>query len=352
MKPNRLNAKRICRLAFLLLTAVFLFSPDVGLAGDDGTRTLTDMAGRRVVIKDPVNRIVTTFKPASLCVFSLGLAHKLVGVDTSSRQDPLHLAVFPGIADVAGVGTKSMGINFETLVALKPDLVILYSQKEGIFLADRLAGMNIPSIVILPETFETIKQTLRVIAEAAGVPGKSRYVEDQMDGVTGFVAQRVGALDEKERKTGYFASALGLFSTTTAHMIQHEIFNLAGLKNVSGRLTGYFQDISPEQLVQWNPDIMVLSQYLKKGETERLFDKALQEIRAISTKAVYRCPSSLAPWDYPSPLSVLACLWVAQKAYPERFSDIEMKDKADEFYQNLFGKTMSEMGGILNDRLD
>ncbi|MCM2285906.1 MAG: ABC transporter substrate-binding protein [Desulfobacula sp.] len=344
--------QRLYRLVFFLLTAVLWFSPDFALAGDDGTRTLTDMAGRRVVIKDPVNRIVTTFKPASLCVFSLGLAHKLVGVDTSSRQDPLHLAVFPGIAHVSGVGTKSMGINFETLVSLKPDLVILYSQKEGISLADRLAGMNIPSIVILPETFETIKQTLRVIAEAAGDPGKSRYVEDQMDGVTGFVAQRVGTLDEKERKTGYFASALGLFSTTTAHMVQHEIFNLAGLKNVSGQLTGYFQDISPEQLVQWNPDIMVLSQYLKQGETARLFDKALQEIRAISTKAVYRCPSSLAPWDYPSPLSVLASLWVAQKAYPERFSDIEMKDKADEFYQNLFGKTMSEMGGILNDRLD
>ena len=352
MKPDRLNVQLLFRLGFFLLTAVLLFIPEYGLAGEDGTRTLTDMAGRRVVIKDPVNRIVTTFKPATLSVFSLGLAHKLVGVDTSSRQDPLHLAVFPGIAHVAGVGTKSMGINFETLVSLKPDLVILYSQKEGIFLADRLAGMNIPSIIILPETFETIKQTLRVIAEAAGDPGKSRYVEDQMDGVTGLVAQRVGSLDEKERKTGYFASALGLFSTTTAHMIQHEIFNLAGLKNVSGRLTGYFQDISPEQLVQWNPDIMVLSQYLKKGETERLSDKALQEVQAVSKKAVYRCPSSLAPWDYPSPLSVLASLWVAQKAYPERFSDIEMKDKADEFYQNLFGKTMSEMGGILNDRLD
>ena len=352
MNPNGLNMQKIYRLAFSFLALVLLFSPDYLLAGEDGTRTLTDMAGRRVVIKDPVNRIVTTFKPATLSVFSLGLAHKLVGVDTSSRRDPLHLAVFPGIAEGAGVGTKSMGINFETLVSLKPDLVILYSQKEGLSLADRLAGLNIPSIIILPETFETIKQTLRVIAEAAGDPGKSLHVEKEMDRVTDLVAQRVGSLDEKERKTGYFASALGLFSTTTAHMIQHEIFTLAGVNNVSGGLAGYFQDISPEQLVQWNPDIMVLSQYLKKGDTERLSDKALQEIRAISTKAVYRCPSSLDPWDYPSPLSVLASLWVARKAYPERFSGIEMKDKADEFYRSLFGKTMGEMNGTLNDGLD
>jgi len=336
---------------FLWLIVLF-FIPAIVSADESNTRTITDMAGRKVIVKDPVNRIVTTFKPASLCVFSLGLAHKLVGVDNSSRQDQLHLAVFPGIADIAGVGTKTTGINFETLVSLKPDLVVLYSQKEGIALADRLSAMNIPSIIILPETFETIKQTIRVIADAAGEPEKSLKVEQQMDEVTGFVTKRMGGLDEKEKKKGYFASSLGLFSTTTVNMLQNEIFNLAGIKNVSGHLTGYFQDISPEQLVAWNPDIMVLSQHLRKGETRRLSDKPLQEIKAISKKAVYRCPSSLAPWDFPSPLSVLATLWIAQKAYPERFSDIDVKDKTDNFYQQLFQKTMTQMGGTLSDTVD
>lgn len=339
------------RICLLCLAALLWFSPALVLAGE-ASRTLTDMAGRRVVIQGPVNRIVTTFKPATLSVFSLGLGHKLVGVDNSSRQDPLHLAVFPGIADVAGVGTKSMGISFETLVSLKPDLVILHAQKEGLSLAERLGAMGIPSVIILPETFDTIKETLRVIAEASGEPGKSLHVEKEMDAVTDLVARRLATLDEKDRKTAYFASALGLFSTTTANMIQHEIFTLAGIQNVSAGLTGYFQDISPEQLVQWNPDIMVLSQYLKQGGMERLSDPGLQKVRAVSGKAVYRCPSSLAAWDYPSPLSALASLWLAQKAYPERFSDIDIQARADEFCRSLFGKTMTQMGGALNDGLD
>jgi len=352
MRSHKKHGQIVYWLSCFLLTAVLLVFPVPDPVNAGGTRMITDMAGRRVAIKDPVNRIVTTFKPASLCVFSLGLAGKLVGVDNSSRQDWLHLAVFPGIAGVEGVGTKTTGINFETLVSLKPDLVVLYAQKEGIALADRLSAMNIPSIIILPETFDTIKETLQVIAGAAGEPEKSLMVGRCMDEVTQLVAKRVDRIDEKAKKNGYFASAIGLFSTTTGNMIQNEIFIQAGIKNVSKDLTGYFQDISPEQLVKWNPDIMVLSQHLKKGETHLLSGKPLQEIKAISQKAVYRCPSSLAPWDFPSPLSVLATLWIAQKAYPERFSDLDIMDKTDEFYQNLFQKTMTQMGGTLNDRVD
>jgi len=66
---------------------------------------------------------------------------------------------------------------------------------------------------------------------------------------------------------------------------------------------------------------------------------------------VYRCPSDLAPWDFPSPLSVLASLWLARKAYPDRFSDIDLKDKVNGYYKVLFGKTMDQMGGTLDDRI-
>ncbi len=326
--------------------------PAIVFANETNTRTITDMTGRKVVIKNPVNRIITTFKPASLCVLSLGLEKKLVGVDNSTRQDRLQLEVFPEIANLAGVGTKAIGINFETLVSLKPDLVILFSQKDGLSVSDRLSAMNIPSIVILPETFGTLKESLRVIAEAAGEPEKSLKAEKLMDGVIHLVAQRLSGLSNGNKKTGYFASALGLFNTTTGNMIANEIFDAAGIKNVSSHLSGYFQDISPEQLVKWNPDIMVLSQHFKKGEAQRLSDKALKEIKAVSNKAVYRCPSSLAPWDFPSPMSVLATLWIAQKAYPERFSDIDIKAKADEFHQQLFQKTMTQMGGTISDTVD
>ncbi len=334
----------------IIATGFLLYIPSAVLGGEPGLRVVTDMAGRKVLLKGPVNSIVTTFKPASLCIHSLGLSHKLGGVDTHSRGDRLQQAVFPQVQNLTGVGSKSTGINVETVVSLDPDLVILYAQKDGLAIAGRLDAMNIPSVVILPESFSGIKASLSVISAAVGESDRIVVSERAMDRVLDLTADRLAGLTEETRKRGYFASVRGIFSTATGNMLQDEIFKKAGIVNVADGLTGYFQDISPEQLVQWNPDIMVLSRIMKSSQEKRLSDRALQTITAISQKAVYRCPSSLSPWDFPSPLSVLAVLWVAKKAYPDWFLDIDIKMVAEKFHRDLFGKTLTEMGGVLGDR--
>jgi len=338
----------------MVFTAIILLlltcGPNSAFAIENqGRHLVMDQAGRNVMIPDAVNRIVTTFKPATMCALSLGLAPKLVGVDTSSKRDRLSCAVFPAIKQVSGIGSKTMGINFETLISLEPDLVILYSQKDGLQMADRLADLNIPAIVIMPETFESIRLALALMARAAGGETALKAVEKQMKGILCLIRERLENLPAEKQKTGYFASSRGVFSTTTGNMIQHEIFTIAGIDNVSAHLTGYFQDISPEQLFKWNPDIMVLSRHMKRSEAHRLSNKGLARVTAISDKAVYRCPSSLAPWDFPSPLSVLASLWLAKKVYPDHFADIDILDKSNEFHRALFGRTMDEMGGRLDD---
>lgn len=336
----------------LLIAISLCLTPFLLRAQETGERIIEDMTGRKVVITGPVHRVVTTFKPASLCVLSLGLAHTLVGVDNSSRKDPLQLSVWPDIQHLAGVGTKSMGINLETLVSLKPDLVIFYSQNDGLSATEKLAAMGIPCIVILPESFDSIQQAMVLIAQAMGDSQRISLVRDQMEAVLSLVDARLSGLPDSLKKTGYFASTLGLFSTTTGSMLQDEIFSRARIRNASSHLIGYFQDISPEQLVEWNPDIMILSQHMKKSQV-RLLDLApLQGVTAISQNQVFRCPSSLAPWDFPSPLAVLATLWVAKKAYPETFTDVDIVAQADAFHENLFGQTMTQMGGTLEDTID
>ncbi len=313
------------------------------------SRTFQDMIGRTVTLTRPVNRIVTTFKPTTLCLFSLGFQDKLVGIDTSSKKDPLTLAVMPEVADLTAVGSKSTGINFETVTSLKPDLVILYAQKDGLDLAQRLEVMGIPSIIIVPESFESVKISLNIIARAAGVPERAHGVVKLMDGVLQMVEQRVASLGVAARKTGYFASSRGLFSTATGSMLQDEIFQRAGVVNVAHDLQGYFQDVSPEQLLRWNPDLMVISQHLHNPVARRLNDPVLSRVTAVVNRDVYRSPSNLAPWDFPSPLAVLGTLWLANRAYPELFSDLDLGVAVDQFHAKLFGRTMTEMGGTLND---
>ncbi|MDA3898101.1 MAG: ABC transporter substrate-binding protein [Desulfobacteraceae bacterium] len=343
--PMTISTMRMTGL-LIVLALIFLTS---GNTMAENRRTITDMTGRQVTISGEVNRIIPTFKPVTLCILSLGLQNKIVGIDSHSKRDQLTRAVFPEVEKLKGVGSKSTGLNFETIVSLKPDLVVLYAQKDGRVLADRLAVMGIPAVIILPESFDSVKKSLEIIARAAGNLEKAKQIEAVMDTMLDQVAARIKTIPMAERKTGYFASPRGLFSTATGNMLQDEIMGRAGIINVAHDLNGYFQDISPEQFIAWNPDIVILSRNLGRQTLKRLNNPALSQVRAIRTKAIYRFPCNLAPWDFPSPLSVLGTLWVAKTIYPGLFADTDMNEQSNRFHQALFGKSFQEMGGTFND---
>jgi iron complex transport system substrate-binding protein len=44
----------------------------------------------------------------------------------------------------------------------------MYAQKDGVKTADRLVKAGIPAIVVLPETFDSLKSTLRLMARGGG----------------------------------------------------------------------------------------------------------------------------------------------------------------------------------------
>ncbi len=329
--------------------AVFaaLFLTPSALAG----WTVTDMVGRKVFIPHKAERIVTTFKPSTLSVYCLGLADRLVGVDTECLDEPFTTGVYPPIVRIEGVGTKSAGLNIETIVSLKPDLVILYSQKDGIALADRLVGMGIPAIVILPEDFAKLDETLLLIGQAAGVEAHARKVVDLCHAMLDEVRKRVRMIPASRRRTCYYAGPRGFFSTASGEMLQHEIFVKAGGINVSSAFTGYFKEISPEQFSAWNPDCVVATGSIRDQAAEIFARRELQGVTAIATRQFYIFPSNIVPWDFPSPMSTLGVFWCAARLYPDRFSETELEQRTQDFFLTLFGKTFTDLGGTLGDRV-
>lgn len=302
-------------------------------------------------IPDGVQRVVTTFKPATLFMLSLGHPEILVGVDTPSRRDPLLLAVAPELANLPGVGSKSHGINIETVLGLNPDLVILYSHRDGIELAGRLERSGCPTVIIQPETFDTIQETLYILAAAIDRPERGELVVRAMQNALALVHDRVPDKESRERKRVYYGAPRGFLSTAPADMLQDEIIRHAGGVNVASHLKGYFKNISAEHLIEWDPETLILSRTIRAEADTILGRREFSFLPAIQTNDVYVFPSTLTPWDFPSPLSALGVLWLGTRLYPERFGDVSLMDEADAFHRTLFGKSMRQMGGQLDDKL-
>lgn len=310
---------------------------------------VVDAAGRQVELPEQARRVVTTFKPATLFVLSLRQPQSLVGIDTPSRHDPLVRCAAPELTKLPGVGSKSQGINLETVLGLQPDLVILYAHKEGVKLADRLQRSGIPAVVIKPERFDSINDTLKILGKALGQTRQAKQAIQAIQNVQGMMQDRLRDLEQQKRKRVYYAAPHGVLTTAPADLLQDELIQMAGGINVSGHLRGYFKQISAEQLIQWSPEAIAVCRMIRPQARSIFSRKQFALLPAVQEDNLHVFPSSLTPWDFPSPLSVLGALWLGNRLYPELFADFSLIQEVDAFHQILFGKSLTEMSGELDD---
>jgi iron complex transport system substrate-binding protein len=133
-------------------------------------------------------------------------------------------------------------------------------------------------------------------------------------------------------------------------MLQDEIIRMAGGINAGHALSGYFREISPEQFIAWNPDVVVMSGPNVRRGREILQQPQFAGVKAVAGGRIYAFPSNIAPWDFPSPLSVLGVLWLAKTCYPQRLAHVDLDAEIDRLHRVLFGKGFAELGGRLKDR--
>jgi iron complex transport system substrate-binding protein len=161
---------------------------------------------------------------------------------------------------------------------------------------------------------------------------------------------RTGDIPEKSRPAAYiggiaYAGPHGFQSTEPGY----PPFRLVNVENLAARdgdtATGGVRDISREQLIAWNPDLLFLDlSTLQLGEAagglhELRTDPALRTLAAVRFGRVY----GLLPYNwYGQNLeSILANAWfIGTLLYPDQFADIDPAAKADEIFAFMVGKPL------------
>ena len=296
---------------------------------------LTDMAGRKVTLLAPAKRIISIMPSNTICVLALGLEDRLIAADHETQKNPIAVAMRPNFTKLPPAG-KSNTVFLETVMGLKPDLVILSARKEGLSTANRLEQMGIPTLVVHPETFEKMDTSIRLIAEATGTEKRGEFVCKTLQDTLQKAEKKVASISLKDRKKVYYAGPSNFFYTTSKNLLQADMIKKAGGIVVSEKLNGYFQVISPEQFIRWKPDVILVNGRTTDEVNKIIKQPQFQRVPAIQHNAVYVFPDGLAYWDFPSPLAALGVLWTAYQIYPERFLDVPFEKEADAFYQALF----------------
>jgi len=174
-------------MSALLVSCASSVSPETG-SSEAGSypRTVTDRYGTKTKINS-ADHVVAAYGSVSDAIFGLGEGDRLVGRDALSADWP------PGQIDkVPGIGTYSE-LNVEGIVALGTNLLIIpdryASLEDNRQVTQQLEAAGI-AVLALPEerrakedggySVELIEDSVRLIADALGVPGKADQLIGQM----------------------------------------------------------------------------------------------------------------------------------------------------------------------------
>ena len=334
----------LCLLFCFTLTILTSCSPKPNepAAQSSSPIVVTDQIGREVTLPAKPEKIVSSYYITTSLLIALEAQDQLVGIEMKANEREIYKKAAPKLLELPAVGSGK-GLNIEQIAALSPDLVIIPSRLQDS--VEQLETLNIPVIVVEPETIDQFMDCVTLLGQAIGKEERASqlmgFYQDTMSMVNG-LTQNI-----TQRPNVYLSGSGDILTTCTSKMVQNDIIQMAGGNNVSSQLTdGYWTTISTEQLLAWNPDYILPVSYASYTTDDIRNNPALAGVNAIKNNHVFLFPSAIEPWDYPTPSSILGILWLTSTLHPDLYSPDEYLKVASNFYKTYFNidVTAEELG--------
>ena len=312
--------------------------------------TLTDQAGNTVEIAQPAQRVISAYGPATAMIYGVDGEKPLVSASYLGARDEAGAAIMEKIdsrfPDLVGDDNFSQNdFNIEEAASLEPDLIIASARSSWL---ETVSELEIPTFLYDAETPERLMEAILLTGQIFG-PNSAKQAEnwvDYYDWIYASILEATGNLTEEERPKVLFTGTSPL-RVASGDMYQTDLIEIAGGVSVSAELTGYWNDVNLEQIVAWDPDVIIVPSYGGATVSAITDDPDWQILDAVQEGQVYQMPKLVIPWDTPSPDSVLGIIWLNQALFPDQ-SDLDCKEQARFFYVNYydFTPTAGELDAI------
>lgn len=317
--------------------------------------TITDMTGRQVTIPSPENikRVAVQTSPQVLEAYAIGIQDKLCAVTNAVKMWDLLTKVDPRLKDVPATRAGNAQINLEALLQANPDVCIGGEMDMQVI----EKGTNLPTLRISQGAagayFDQLKKEMTFFGSVFAKESRAKTYNSYLDNMLNTVKTATADLTaDKKMKVfmAYNADHLTTFGNDTfmTEWIQAAgCINSANISSLGGK-EGGLATVSLEQILSWNPDIIVID----TGKPEDLYNDATwSKLTAVKNKKVYRLPLGVFIWNRPScEAGAMLPKWLSLTAYPSRFANTDIKSEVKKFYSDVFqfNFTDDDINKILN----
>jgi iron complex transport system substrate-binding protein len=268
--------------------------------------TVTDFQGRAVSVAARPARIVSIGPSNTEFLFALDAGDRVVGVDDFSDQP----APAARIDKVGGVK-----VNIEKVVSLRPDLVVSVKFSDGTI--ERIAATGIPVLVVDPQNIGDVSRTAILLGRIVGADGNA--LAALVDQKLQLVKTRVAAATTRPRVFHEVdaSDATKPFTVGPGSYI-HDLIALAGGINVAANAGSAYPQISLEEVVRADPEVIVLGDADYGTTVEQVATRpGWSGMSAVKNKRVFPISDSLV--SRPGPRVGDAAEAYAKLLHPELY---------------------------------
>jgi iron complex transport system substrate-binding protein len=337
----------------LILGALVLALGAAHALAQDG-RTVVDSAGRTVKVPTRVARVFAAGPPASVAIFAIA-PDKLLGWTRAIRPAeaafmPERYAALPELGRLAGRGDTA---NVETVLALRPDVIIDVGSVADTYasLAERVQQRTGVPYLLFDGRLESMASTFRAVGRATGDDDRAERVAAYAERVLADVKRRVASVPERDQPRVYYARGPAGLQTGLAGSINVEVLDFIGARNVAAGARGGLANVSLEQVLAWNPEVIITS--------DPNFHRAVRDdarwrgVAAVRTKRVHLAPHLPFGWfDFPpGPNRLIGLYWAGRALYPAAFPD-DLRARTAEFFELFYHRrpTDAQLDALLREQ--
>lgn len=307
-----------------------------------GEREITDMAGRTVVVPDEIETVFSSSTVTAIFMYTLA-PDKLLGwnYELNELEKSIILEEYHDLPNL-GMGDS---INYEAVIAADPTIAVNVGTINDKMISDcdKLSkSLGVPVVAVDGD--------LSASAEAYRFMGELLGEEEQAEKLASYAEKTFADIEKMEvpedkKVRIYYGNGEDSLETAPAGSAHGQIIDMVNAVNVADLEMGEGSrvQISAEQLLAWDPDVIVVNGEPKADMSGASAAEAIlanpdyASLKAVQDQQVYGTPNTPFSWmDRPmGPNRIVGIRWLSGLIYPEYLNynvDEEVKEFFDLFY--------------------
>ncbi len=264
------------KLVSLFLAALMLIGM-VPAVAENAAITVTDMYNRVITLEEPATRIVAMQPSDCEILCAIGCEDALVGIG--------QFCDYPASITSLPVVQSGKNTNIEEILALNPQVVLMNDMSQSEDQVKQLEENGVKVVISSTTDIESVYTAIRMIGTLMGKDENAEALIADMKAT----CDEIRAKSEGIEKTVYFEiSPPPYLYSCGSSSFTHELAEICGLKNIFGDQPDAWLMISDEQVIERNPDYIILMNGMGAEGIEEIQSRdGWGDINAIKDKNIY-----------------------------------------------------------------